>query len=58
MRQHSTWAGSLEIRLEDEGAEYDEVEYEVDRDQRKHAYPVGLRVSGKNAVQDQVDQTI
>ena len=51
-------AGGLEILLEDESTEYEEVQDEVDREQRQQPDPVGLRVAGKDTVQDQVDETV
>ena len=49
---------SLEIHLEDEGAEHDEVQYEVYSDDRKQHQPVGFCLAGQDAVENEVDQTV
>ena len=51
-------SGSLEVFREDECAEDEEIQDEVDRDQRKDPDPVGLGISGKDTVKDQVNETI
>ena len=51
-------ARGLQIPLQDEETEHEEVKSKVHCQDRKQHHPVGLRLTGQDAVQDQVDQTI
>ena len=51
-------ARGLEVPLQDEEAEYEEIQSKVNENDRNEHHPVGFCLTGQNAVENQVNQTV